>query len=203
MILNEFALGIVINMNLFWSMIIISSILFSMFTGNMNALNLSIVSVGEDALNIVLPMIAITSFFSGLICIAHKAGCIAFLERILRPLLCALLPDISHDHETLGYVASNIVINMFGLGSAATPAGLKAIEGMQKHNKDKEKASRSMVTFLVLNTGGVTIFPTSIIAMRVAYDSIDPTTFVPYAVIATCCASLVGLCVDRWWNYGR
>lgn len=190
-------------MNYFWSFMILASILYAALSGNMSALNLAIVQVGEETLDFVLPMIAVTSFFSGLICIAQKSGCISFLEKIMRPFLRKLLPDIAHDHETLGYVASNIVINMFGLGSAATPAGLKAIEGMQKHNtQTPEKASRSMITFLVLNTGGVTLFPTSILAMRVAYGSTDPTTFIPFAVCATLTASLVGLCVDRWWNYG-
>ena len=187
-------------MNKLWNVMILCSLVYGIATGKVDALSQSMVTVGEETLNFVLPLLAITCFFNGILEIAQAGGCLAFLERCLRPSLRFILPDIKDDTETLGYVASNIVINMFGLGSAATPVGLKAIKGMQKHNPDKETASRSMVTFLVLNTGGVTIFPTTIIALRAAYGSLDPTTFIPFAVVSTLFASFVGLVVDRWWN---
>lgn len=190
-------------MTLFWITMILSSIVFGVMSGKTELLSNSIVLVGSETLDFVLPMIAVTCFFNGIVEIALQSGCIAWLEKKMNPLLRYLLPDIKHDKETLGYVASNIVINMFGLGSAATPVGLKAIKGMQKHNKDKKVASRSMVTFLVLNTGGVTLFPTSIIALRVAHGSYDATSFIPFAIIATFSASLVGLIVDRLWNHGH
>ena len=180
---------------------ILISLIFGLLQGKSELLSNTIVSVGSETLEFVLPLLAVTCFFNGIVEIAFQNGCIAWLERRLNPLLRFLLPDIKHDSETLGYVASNIVINMFGLGSAATPVGLKAIKGMQKHNKDKNTASRSMITFLVLNTGGVTLFPTSIIALRVAYGSLDATSFIPFAIVSTFCASFIGLIVDRWWNH--
>lgn len=189
-------------MTMFWSSLILCSILFALFTGKTEILSNTIVSVGSETLEFVLPLIAVTCFFNGIVEIAFQSGCIAWLERRMNPLLQFLLPDIKHDKETLGYVASNIVINMFGLGSAATPVGLKAIKGMQEHNKEKNVASRSMITFLVLNTGGVTLFPTSIIALRVAYGANDATSFIPFAILATFSASIVGLIVDRIWNHG-
>lgn len=182
---------------------ILCSVIFALFTGKSEILSNTIVNVGSDTLEFVLPLVAVTCFFNGIVEIAFQNGCIKWLENRMSPLLKYLLPDIKHDSETLGYVASNIVINMFGLGSAATPVGLKAIQGMQKHNKDKKVASRSMITFLVLNTGGVTLFPTSIIALRVAHHAQDATSFIPFAVIATLSASLVGLFVDRIWNHGH
>lgn len=190
-------------MTLFWSALILLSLGFGLINGKVDILSETIVNVGEETLEFVLPLIAVTCFFSGIVEIAKVGGCIAFLEKMMRPFLRYILPDIKDDHETLGYVASNIVINMFGLGSAATPVGLKAIAGMQKHNPDKKRASRSMITFLVLNTGGVTLFPTSIIALRVAYGSLDPTSFMMFAVISTLCASIVGLIVDRLVNHAR
>ncbi|MDE6195754.1 MAG: spore maturation protein A, partial [Erysipelotrichaceae bacterium] len=105
------------------------------------------------------------------------------------------------DKETMGYIATNITVNMFGLGGAATPMGLKAMEGMQKHNKKKDTASRSMVTFLILNTAGVTLFSTTLIALRASFHSQDVTGFMPLALIATLFASFVGLVIDRWWNH--
>ena len=188
-------------MTLFCCSMILSSIVFGIITGKTELLSNTIVSVGSETLDFVLPMIAVTCFFNGIVEIAMQGGCIAWLEKKMNPILKFLLPDIKHDRETLGYVASNIVINMFGLGSAATPVGLKAIKGMQKHNKDKKVATRSMITFLVLNTGGVTLFPTSILALRVAHGSMDATSFIPFAVFSTFMASLIGLIVDRWWNH--
>ena len=119
----------------------------------------------------------------------------------MHPLLKWLFPDLKHDEETLGYVATNVVVNMVGLGSAATPVGLKAMEGMQKHNEQKDTATRSMVTFLVLNTAGVTLFSTTLVAMRSSFHSIDVMGFLPYAIVSTLFASFIGIMVDRWWNY--
>ena len=90
---------------------------------------------------------------------------------------------------------------MFGLGSAATPVGLKAMQGMQKHNERKDTATRSMVTFLVLNTAGVTLLPTTLIALRSEFHSLDVTGFMPFAILCTMFASAVGIAVDRWWNH--
>ncbi|MFR2885494.1 MAG: hypothetical protein ACLTCB_04305 [Merdibacter sp.] len=103
--------------------------------------------------------------------------------------------------EALGYIVTNVVVNMFGLGSAATPAGLKAMQLLQEENPKKDTASRPMVTFLVLFTSGVTMLSSSIIAIRAAFRAQDVMGFLPYAVLATACASIVGLLVDRWWNY--
>ena len=158
-------------------------------------------NTAEDTFEFVLPFILLTCFWNGILYVAKDCGLLGKLEHILHPLLKRLLPDIKEDHETLGYVSGNVVANMFGLGSAATPMGLKAIEGMQKHNKNKETATRSMVTFLVLNTGGVTIIPTTIIALRHAFGSHQSSSFVIFAIIATFCASIVGLMVDRVVNY--
>lgn len=188
-------------MSKWWLGIICASILYSLCTGTITETNKVVLQVAEETFNFVLPFILLTSFWNGILYVAKDSGLLHKLEVVLHPFLKKILPDIKYDDETLGYVAGNIIANMFGLGSAATPMGLKAIEGMQKHNLDKKTASRSMVTFLVLNTAGVTIIPTTIIGMRNAYHSGDPTGFVIYAVISTMFASLIGLSVDRWVNY--
>ena len=188
-------------MTIFWSSMILISMFYGLLNGKSELLSNTMANVGKETIEFIIPFIAITCFFNGIVEIAFQNGCIAWLQIKMNPLLKILLPEIKHDKETLGYVASNIIINMFGLGSAATPVGLKAIKGMQKHNQDKLVASKSMITFLVLNTGGVTLFPTSIIALRVAHGASDATGFMPFAVIATLCASIIGLIVDRWWNH--
>lgn len=188
-------------MNKFWLIMIVLSLLVSFVNGSVSDANNVLLNVAEETFDFVLPFILLTSFWNGILYVARDCGLLAKLEKLLHPLLKRILPDMKEDNETLGYVAGNVIANMFGLGSAATPMGLKAIEGMQKHNHDKKTATRSMVTFLVLNTGGVTILPTTIIALRNTYHSVDPTAFVIFAVISTFFSSFVGLLVDRMVNY--
>ena len=95
-----------------------------------------------------------------------------------------------------GYIASNIAVNMMGLGSAATPFGLKAMKEMQDINPDKSRASDAMITFLVLNTSGVTIIPTTVISLRMLNHSANPTEIILPAILATLCASIGGLTLD-------
>ena len=117
--------------------------------------------------------------------IAEDAGLLNKFAHFLRPLLKRLFPSVDKDSKALGYISSNIAANMLGLGSAATPFGLKAMEELQKDNPKKDTASTAMITFLVLNTAGVTIIPTTIIAIRMAYKSVSPTSIILPAIIAT------------------
>lgn len=188
-------------MNVVWLLMIAGSILYGLCTGKVDILNEVFLNVGKETFDFVLPLLCMTCLWNGILNIAKDAGLLKMLERVFHPLLRFLFKDIRDDEETLGYVAANITVNMFGLGSAATPMGLKAMEGMQKHNPNKETATRSMVTFLVLNTAGVTLLSTTIIAMRASFHSADVVGFMPYAIISTFFASFVGLLVDRWWNY--
>lgn len=188
-------------MSVIWLLIMIVTVLYCLFTGRVEVLNDVFVSVGKDTFEFVVPLLCITAFWNGILYIARDAGIIRFLEKILHPILYRLFPDLKEDAETLGYVATNVVVNMIGLGSAATPVGLKAMQGMQQHNPHKDTATRSMVTFLVLNTAGVTLLSTTLIGIRSSFHSVDVTGFMPFAIIATCFASLCGLLIDRWWNY--
>lgn len=188
-------------MNVIWLVIVVITILYCLCSGQVDVINEVFVTTGKETFDFVIPMLCITVFWNGMLYVAKEAGILHFLERLLHPLLKRLFPDIKHDEETLGYVAANVVVNMVGLGSAATPMGLKAMEGMQRHNPHKDTATRSMITFLVLNTAGVTLLSTSLIAIRATYHAQDITGFMPYAVISTCFASCIGVCIDRWWNY--
>lgn len=188
-------------MNIIWLAIIAISILYALATGNVDIVNEVCLNIGKETFDFVLPLIAMTCFWNGILYVAKEAGMIRALEKVFHPFLKWLLPDLAQDEETLGYVATNITVNMFGLGSAATPVGLKAMKGMQKHNEHPDTATRSMVTFLVLNTAGVTLLPTTLIAMRAEFQSLDVTGFMPYAVLCTIFASIVGISIDRWWNH--
>ena len=118
------------------------------------------------------------------------------LSRLIYPILKIIFPEIPKGDESLSLIASNVIANIFGLGSAATPFGLKAMEALQKINKNKDTASNSMITFLVLNTSGLTIIPTTVISLRVMYNSNSPMKIVSSCIIATICSTLGGLLIN-------
>lgn len=188
-------------MNILWLIMIVASLLYAFCNGQVALIHDVCLNVGKETFDFVLPLICTVCFWNGVLYVAREAGMIRVLEKAFHPFLKWLLPDIKDDEETLGYVATNITVNMFGLGSAATPVGLKAMQGMQKHNEQKDTATRSMVTFLVLNTAGVTLLPTTLIALRSEFHSLDVTGFMPFAILCTMFASIVGIAVDRWWNH--
>lgn len=190
-------------MNLIWAVLCLSALIYGLVTGKIETMNQVLIEVGQDTFDFVVPVIMMTCFFSGVMEVAKAAGLLKGLQHLLHPLLVRLFPDVPEDDLSLQYIGANIVINMFGLGFAATPSGLKAMEHLQRLNSDKKSASRPMVTFLVLNTAGVTLISANIIAYRQASGSSMSTAYLPYAIISTAMASVGGLLLDRWWNYRR
>ena len=144
----------------------------------------------------MLELMPIIVLWTGIMKIAEDSGLLHKFSRLLEPFLKKLFPSVPKDNLALGYIASNIAANAMGLGSAATPFGLKAMSELQKINDQKDTASEAMITFLVLNTAGVTIVPTTILAMRVMYDSANPSEIIVPAVLATACSSIAGLTMD-------
>ena len=183
-----------------WLFCLCAGLIFAMGNGGTQAVNDLFMNIGKDTFDFVVPLLCVTCFWNGILNVAKDSGLLRHAERLFHPLLSRLFPDVRNP-EALGYIVTNVVVNMFGLGSAATPAGLKAMQLLQEENPKKDTASRPMVTFLVLNTAGVTLLSTSIIAIRAAFRAQDVMGFLPYAVLATACASIVGLLADRWWNY--
>ena len=119
---------------------------------------------------------------------------------MLEPILKKIFPEIPSGHESFDYISSNIVSNIFGLGNAATPMGIKAMESLQKINKDKECASRSMITFLIINTCGFTLIPMTILSLRMAYHSKNPSSIILPCIIVSFVSLIFGLLLDRWWG---
>lgn len=184
--------------NIIWGIFIVISIIYSFFTNNIETINETILLSGKNALDMLMQIFPVMAVWLGLMKIATTSGLMDKLSNKLSPLLKGLFPEIPKNHESLGYIASNIVVNMFGLGSAATPFGLKAMKSLQEINNKKDTASRSMITFLVLNTSGVTIIPTTIISLRIMYGSSDPTKIVLACILATSISTISGLLMDRY-----
>lgn len=182
--------------NIIWGIFIVIGIIYSLITGNIDLINKEILESGNSAINLILDIMPLLIIWMGLMQIAEKSGLINKIAHLMTPILSKIFPSIPKDHASLGYIASNIAVNMAGLGSAATPFGLKAMEKLQEINPDKKRASSAMITFLVLNTSGVTIIPTTIISLRLASGSIDPTSVIPTCIIATTCSTIAGLTLD-------
>ncbi|HPF83188.1 MAG TPA: nucleoside recognition domain-containing protein [Bacilli bacterium] len=183
--------------NIIWGFFIIIGIIYALITNNINIINSTILESGKNCLDMMIQIFPVMAVWLGLMNIAKESGLLTKFSNKISPLLKFLFPDIPKNHESLGYIASNIVINIFGLGSAATPFGLKAMKSLQEINPKKDTASRSMITFLVLNTSGVTIVPTTIISLRMMHGSSNPTGIVILCVIATSCSTIGGLIMDR------
>ena len=179
-----------------WAFLIGIGIVYSFFTGNINTINESVLSNANEALDLILNLLPIIVLWTGILKIAEDSGLLKKFADFLNPILHLLFPDVPKDNKALGYISSNIAANMLGLGSAATPAGLKAMNELQKINQDKNTASTPMITFLVLNTAGVTLIPTTILALRVAYNSSNPGEIILPAILATMCSSIAGVSLD-------
>ena len=182
--------------SIIWGILIISGILYSIFSNNFSFVNNEILASSAQSLEMFLSLFPIMVFWMGLMKIAENSGLLSKIAYKFSFVLSHLFPSIPAGHESLGLIASNIIINMLGLGSAATPFGLKAMEKLQELNDKKDTASEAMITFLVLNTSGVTLIPTTIISLRALYGSGNPSSIVSTCLIATLCATIGGLTFD-------
>lgn len=190
--------------NKIWAIFIIVGISYGFFTGKIDVINQEIINCGSTSLDLFLAMFPMMILWSGIMNIAKKAGILEWLANLMKPLFRIIFPEIDENDETLGYIASNLTINMLGIHNASTPFGLKAMKCMQEKNKDKKKATRSMITFLVLNTSGVTLVATDIIAVRSMYGSSNPTDLILVTIIATIVNTILALLMDHFlWKVSK
>lgn len=183
--------------NIIWMILIIVGIGYSFLTNNLEQVNTTIVDSTKISLEMLFKIFPVIALWMGLTKIAETSKLLEKLSSKLSPLLTKIFPEIPKNHESLSLIASNMIANLFGLGSAATPFGLKAMSSLQKLNKKKDTASRSMITFLVINTSGLTIIPTTIISLRMMHDSLEPTKIVFACILSTFFSTVGGIIVDR------
>ena len=182
--------------NIIWFILIIIGIIYSLLTGSISLINDEILLSGKSSLNLIINILEVTVIWNGILNIALKSNLLDKLSNLLNPILSKLFPEIKKDDDALKYISCNVSANMLGLGSAATPFGLKAMKRLQELNDNKTCASSSMITFLVLNTSGVTIIPTTVLALRSAYNSFSPSEIIIPSILATLVSSSVGLFID-------
>ena len=180
-------------LNILWPFFIIISIIYAIFSGNLESLNSSIFNSTESAVSLTLTLIGMTCLWSGIMEIASQTNIIKYISKILKPVVKKLFPDINSESKSFDNIIMNIIANILGLGNAATPLGLKAMKELQKENDDKETLSDNMMMLIVLNTASLQIIPTTVISIRSSLGSNNPTQIIFPVWLSTICAAAVGI----------
>lgn len=183
--------------NYIFGIFIVIGIFYSIITNNIKVINDSLLSSGGMAIEMIMKMLPLLCLWLGVMKVAEDSGMVHKLSTLFSKILHPLFPELKKDGDAISYIASNIVMNMLGLGNAATPFGLKAFECMQRDNPKKDTATRSMITFLVINTASVTIIPTTVISFRILNGSSSPTEIVFACLIVTFLSCFLGLIIDQ------
>lgn len=171
--------------NYVWYGLLIIGIVVSLVTGNVQAITDAAINNAKTAVELSMGLIGVMALWLGIMKIAEESGLVKKLSIALRPVLVKLFPDIPPEHPAMGNIIMNIAANVFGLGDAATPFGLKAMKSLQELNTTEDTATDSMCMFLALNTSSVTLIPASVIAYRVAAGSTNAVEIIGPAIIAT------------------
>lgn len=190
-------------MNYIWAFMMLGGIAYAACNGTLPSVTDAALDAAKEAITLCITMLGVMSFWVGLMRIAEKSGLVKRMTQAMQKVLRFLFPHIPKGHSANAYIATNCIANILGLGWAATPAGLKAmeaLENLQKERRDKgetrykkEEASDEMCTFLVLNISSLQLIPVTIIAYRSQYGSVNPTRIVGPAILATLISTLAGI----------
>jgi len=180
-------------LNKLWGGMILIAIVIAVFTGNIPALTNAAIESAREAITLCITMLGIMSMWSGLMTVAEKAGLVGALARRSRPLLRYLFPELGKNHPAHEPIATNFIANILGLGWAATPSGLKAMEEMQKSNPKKDTATRSMRMFMVINMSSLQLVTISVVAYRMQFGSANPSEIIGPGLIVTMATTIVAV----------
>lgn len=185
-------------MNALWAGMMLMAIIYGTFYGTIPAVTQAALDSAKEAVSLCITMLGILSFWMGLMQVGSASGLIGRMTRGIRPALRCLFQGIPEDHPALEQIAVNCIANVLGLGWAATPAGLKAMEELSELEKKRRAypagvASDEMCTFLILNISSLQLIPVNIIAYRSQYGSVDPAAIIGPAIVATMVSTGVGV----------
>ena len=180
-------------LNYIWLALMVIAIVVGAINGRIEEVTKAAVEYSGTAVDISIGLIGIMALWLGIMKIAEKAGIIKLLSRAIRPVARFLFPGIPPDHPAIGTMLMNIIANWLGLGNAATPLGLKAMEDLQSLNKSKDTATNAMVVFLALNTASITFIPMTVIAVRAELGSGNPFEIITTAGFASTCAIIAAV----------
>jgi len=177
-------------------------IVYGAFTGRMQEVTDAILNSSREAVTLGISMVGVMSLWMGLMEIAKSSGLIERLTRAIRPVVRFLFPGIPNGHPAEGFISTNMIANMLGLGMAATPAGLKAMESLADLEKERGRAagiaSNEMCTFLIINIASLQLIPVNMIAYRSQYGSVNPAAIVGPGIVETAVSALVAVLYCKW-----
>lgn len=182
--------------NAIWLFMLITGIIVAALNGRIDTVTESAMKAAELGVETAFGLIGVMSLWLGLMKLAEDAGFVRALARFFGPVIRRLFPTLREDSPALGAIIMNLSANILGLGNAATPFGLKAMQELQKENPTPDTASPAMITFLALNTSCITLIPATIIGVRLKAQSTNPTEIIGPTIVATGCAMTIAIIVD-------
>jgi len=187
--------------NLIWLTLIAVGIIVAAINGQPEIITDSVLQAANLGVKYSFDLIGLMTFWLGIMRLGEVAGLVDILARLIRPFTRFLFPSVPQDHPAMGAILLNLSANILGLGNAATPFGLKAMQELQSINKGSNEASDAMITFLALNTSCITLVPATIIGVRVAAGSANPTEIVGTTIFATSVGMILDVTFDRIFRY--
>lgn len=184
-------------LNFIWAFMMIIAFISAIFAGKMDNLSSSVIDGATSAVELLISIIGILCFWSGMMEIADKSGITKAIARLFSPVLSKIFKKVDKDSSAMRYISLNISANLLGLGNAATPFGLSAMQELKKLNHDKCEASDDMLLFVVLNTASLQLIPTTLCAYRQSYGSTAPFEIIPSVWLTSIVALAVGITVAK------
>ena len=195
--MNKIFVGIVFFAFIFAGFQQISSVQNLSEPSPMELLSTAMVDSAGSAVDLAIGLVGVMTLFLGLMKVVEEGGMLAILSKLIRPLMVRLFPDVPPDHPAMGAMILNLSANALGLGNAATPFGIKAMQALDTLNPNKGTATNAMALFLAINTSSVTLLPTGVIALRAAAGSVDPAAILPTTLFATIGSTFVAIGAAR------
>jgi len=183
--------------NVVWMLLLVGGIVVAGARGQVEVVTTTAFSAAQAAVKLAIELAGVMALWLGLLKVAEEAGLVLLLARIFRPLTRWLFPGIPKDHPALGVILMNLSANILGLGNAATPFGLKAMQELQSLNCRPDEATGAMCTFLALNTACITLVPATVIAIRAGAGSANPAEIIGPTIFATTASTIVAVTADR------
>lgn len=183
--------------NLVWLLLMASGIIYAGMNGRIEVVTASAISAAKNAVELSLNLIGVMCLWLGIMKIAELSGLIRIISYILQPVVGFLFPTVPKNHPAMGAIILTLSANMLGLGNAVTPLGIKAMQELQTINPQKDTATKAMCTLLALCTTGFTLVPATIIALRSAAGSVNPTEIVGSTLVVSLFATIFVLIIDR------
>lgn len=184
--------------NIIWLGMVVLATVTAAYTGKMEILTKASFDSAKDAVTLAIGLIGPMALWLGIMKVAEDGGLMQIIARWMRPLMVRLFPDVPHDHPAMSAMIMNMAANALGLGNAATPMGIKAMQELSKLAPEKGTATNAMCLFLAINTSSITILPLGVITVRAAAGSSSPASIFIPTLIATCCSTLVAVIMAKF-----